>query len=129
MSTFAKLEILGNLGNDPEARYTPNGQFVAEFPVAANYRFRTDDGETRQDTEWVNVVCWGKQGETANNYLRKGHRVYVEGRLKTRSWIGSDGEKRFRVELHVRSLVLLERKSDGKPDEELDAELHELPLE
>ena len=93
--TMNKMMIIGNLGRDPEMRYTPNGQAVTSFTVATNYRYTTADGERRDETEWFSISVWGRQAETCNQYLAKGRKVFVEGRLKSRSYETRDGETRF----------------------------------
>ena len=80
-----KIIVIGNLGRDPEMRYTPNGQSVTSFSVASNRKYTTATGERREETEWFNVSAWGKLGETCNQYLTKGSQVYVEGRLRSSS--------------------------------------------
>ena len=94
-----KCMVIGNLGRDPEMRYTPNGNAVTEFSVASNRQYTTADGERRDDTEWFNIVTWGRLAETCSQYLSKGRQVYVEGRMSTRSWDGECGKKHYRTEL------------------------------
>jgi single-strand DNA-binding protein len=81
-----KVMIIGHLGRDPEMRYTPSGRPVTTFTVATTRTWNTSEGERREETEWFNVVAWGSLAEICNQYLRKGHQVYVEGRLQTRRW-------------------------------------------
>ena len=81
-----KCMIIGNLGRDPEMRYTPSGQAVTQFTVATNRRWRDQQGEWQEETEWFRVVVWGQQAERAAERLRKGNKVYVEGRIQTRQW-------------------------------------------
>ena len=94
-----KAMIIGNLGRDPEMRYTPNGQAVTQFTVAVNRNYKDGAGEWVEETEWFRVVAWGPLAERAAEYLRKGRKVYVEGRLQTRQWEGQDGQKRYTTEL------------------------------
>lgn len=95
-----KVLLIGNLGRDPEVRSTPGGQPVASFTLATTRKWRDRDGNRQEQTEWHNVVCWGKQAEIAGQYLTKGKQVYVEGRLQTRSWDDKNtGEKRYRTEV------------------------------
>ena len=98
--------VIGNLGRDPEMRYTPNGNAVTEFSVASNRRF-TSDGEQRDETEWFNVIAWGRLAETCSQYLSKGRQVYVEGRMQTRSWDGECGKKHYRTELVANEVKFL----------------------
>ena len=111
-----KCMIIGNLGRDPEMRYTPSGQAVTQFSVATNRNFRKD-GEWESETEWFRVVVWAEQGERAAEYLRKGHKVYVEGRLQTRQWEDQSGNKRYTTELIADRVNSLERRDreDGPP--------------
>lgn len=92
------VQILGNLTRDPEVRYTKSGKAVATFNVAASNIFTSSDGETKEQTAFINCVAWGKLGESIGN-LRKGNRVFVEGRLQTRSYETTDGQKRYVTEV------------------------------
>ncbi|MCL4535568.1 MAG: single-stranded DNA-binding protein [Bacteroidetes bacterium] len=117
--TLNKVMIIGRVGRDPEMRYTPSGTPVASFSVATNWRRRTPEGESKEETEWFNVVAWNRQAEFANQYIRKGGLVYVEGRLQTRSWEGQDGQKRYRTEVVANAFQLLD--SRGRPAETEEA--------
>ena len=111
-----KCMIIGNLGRDPEMRYTPSGQAVTQFSVATNRNFRDQQGEWQSETEWFRVVVWGDQGERVAEYLRKGHKVYVEGRLQTRQWEDQSGNKRYTTELIANRVQSLERRDrEGDP--------------
>jgi single-strand DNA-binding protein len=102
-----KAILLGNLGKDPELKYTPAGQAVATFSLATTERY-TDKGGQRQDrTEWHNVVVWGKLAELVNQYLKKGRTVYIEGRITSRSWDDRDGNKRYRTEIVAQSVEFI----------------------
>ena len=92
------VQILGNLARDPEVRYTQSGKAVATFTVAASNTFTSSDGETKEQTAFINCVAWGKLGESVGN-LRKGNRAFVEGRLQTRSYETADGQKRYVTEV------------------------------
>jgi single-strand DNA-binding protein len=105
-----KCMIIGNLGRDPEMRYTPSGQAVTQFSVATNRNFRDPQGEWQSETEWFRVVVWGEQGERVAEFLRKGHKVYVEGRLQTRQWEDQSGNKRYTTELIANRVQSLERR-------------------
>jgi single-strand DNA-binding protein len=111
-----KCMIIGNLGRDPEMRYTPGGQAVTQFSVATNRNFRDQQGEWQSETEWFRVVVWGDRGERAAEYLRKGHKVYVEGRIQTRQWEDQSGNKRYTTELIADRVTSLERRDreDGQ---------------
>jgi single-strand DNA-binding protein len=102
--------IIGNLGRDPEMRYTPSGQAVTQFTVACNRNYKDSQGERQEETEWFRVVAWGQQAEFAAEYLRKGQKVYVEGRIQTRQWEGQDGQKRYTTELVANTIQNLERR-------------------
>jgi single-strand DNA-binding protein len=110
--------IIGNLGGDPEMRFTPSGNPVTTFSVATNRVFSSSDGERKEETEWFSVVTWSRLAENCNRFLTKGQRIYVEGRLHTRSWDGQDGQKHTRVEIIANNVIFLDRKSSGQPAEE-----------
>lgn len=113
MASLNKVMIIGNLGRDPEMRFTANGQAVANFSVACNRRYTTRDGEQRDETEWVRVVCWGRQAEIAGQYLQRGSQVYVEGRLQTRSWEDQQGQTRYMTEVVANNFQFLGRRGEG----------------
>jgi single-strand DNA-binding protein len=110
-----KVMIIGNLGRDPEMRYTPNGKPVTSFSVAVSRTFTKPEGERTEVTDWFNVVAWGRLAEICSQYLTKGSMVYVEGRLETRSWEGDNGQKHYRTEVVASDVNILDRK--GRPDE------------
>jgi single-strand DNA-binding protein len=109
--------IIGNLGSDPEMRYTPAGRPVTSFSLATSRSWVTSDGEQREATEWFRVVAWGNLAEICNRYLSKGSRVYVEGRLQTRSW-ENQGQKHYRTEVVANEMVLLDAKEPRLKEEE-----------
>jgi len=124
--------IIGNVGTDPEMRYTANGRAVTSFRVAANRSFTTAEGERREETEWFAVVAWQKLAEQCSQYLQKGRRVYVEGRLRTRSWDTPDGQRRFRTEVIADRVIFLDRATGAPLPEEGESETVEaeaLPFE
>lgn len=108
MVSVNRIIIIGNLGNDPEMRFTPNGHAVTSFNVATNRRY-TAGGEQREETEWFTVTCWNKLAETCNQYLTKGQQVYVEGRVKLSTWDGQDGQQRSRMEINADQVRFLSR--------------------
>jgi len=112
-----KIIVIGNLGRDPEMRYTPNGQAVTSFSVASSRKYTTSTGEQKEETEWFNVSAWGKLGETCNQYLTKGRQVYVEGRLSSRSYEGRDGQTRFVNEIHLTDVQFLSRPQGAGGDD------------
>jgi single-strand DNA-binding protein len=102
-----KVQIIGNLGRDPEMKYTPGGQAVTAFSIAIARRQRGRDGKTEEQTDWFRVVCWEKLAEIADQYLKKGARVYVEGRLQTRKFTGRDGVEKSATEIVAHDMILL----------------------
>lgn len=110
-----KVMIIGNLGRDPEMRYMPNGKPVTNFSVAVSNNRRTPEGELREDTEWFNVVMFERLAEVSNQYLTKGQKVYIEGRLQSRSWDGNDGQKHYRTEIIANQMIMLSPKGAGAP--------------
>jgi single-strand DNA-binding protein len=108
-----KVILVGNLGRDPEIRSTPSGRPVANFSLATNRRWRDQEGNRRDETEWHNIVCWGRQAEIAGQYLTKGKQIYVEGRLQTRSWEDrQSGEKKYRTEIVCENFQMLGQRGD-----------------
>ena len=110
--TINKVELLGRVGTDPEMKYTPNGTAVTRLRLATDRRSR--DGETTPD--WHTVVVWGKSGEAVNQYVHKGQRIYVAGRLVQNSWEADDGQRRYRTEVHTQEVVFLDSNGNGNGD-------------
>jgi single-strand DNA-binding protein len=108
-----KVLIIGDLGRDPEMRYTPAGHPVTTFSVATNRNWSSADGEKHNETEWFNVVTWGNLAEFCKQHLQKGQQVYIEGRLQTRRWEDSDGTKHITVEIVANEAVLLGDRKDS----------------
>ncbi len=106
-----RATIIGRLTRDPELRSLTTGKSVASFSVATGRQWMDANGQKQKQTEFHNVVVWGKLAETANQYLRKASRIYVEGRIQTRDWTGQDGVKRYRTEIVADSFIML----DGRP--------------
>lgn len=102
-----KVLLIGNLGRDPEMRYTPSGKPVTSFSLASSRSWIASDGERREETEWFNVVAWGNLAEICNQHLSKGQQVYVEGRLQTRSWEDNNGQRHFRTEVVANEMIIL----------------------
>jgi single-strand DNA-binding protein len=102
-----RVLVIGNLGRDPEMRYTPGGQAVTSFSLAATRTWSTSNGDRQEATEWFNVITWGSLAEICNQYLTKGRRVCVEGELRTRGWEQPDGHKHFRTELVANEMIML----------------------
>lgn len=121
MASLNKVMIIGNLGSEPEMRFTPNGNPVTSFRVATNRVYTTPTGERKEETEWFTVVAWGKLAEQCNQFLTKGRLVYTEGRLRTRTWESQDGQKHSRPEVIANRVVFLDRQA-GAPLPEDKAE-------
>jgi single-strand DNA-binding protein len=109
MAGLNKITIIGFLGTDPEMRYTPNGSPVTSFRIATTRSYSGQDGERKQETEWFTVTAWTGLAETANTYLRKGQRAYVEGRLHSDTYQGNDGQMRFKNEIIASQIIFLDR--------------------
>ena len=109
-----RVTLIGNLGKDPEVKYTPSGTPVAKLTLATNERFKDKSGEWQDRTEWHNVVLWQRQAEIAGEYLKKGSKVYIEGRLQTRSWDDkTSGQKKYMTEVVANDLILLGGRGEG----------------
>lgn len=113
MASLNKVMLIGNLGKDPEVRYTTSGQGVASFSVATSEKFKNKSGDMEERTEWHNVVLWGKLAEIAKEYLGKGKTVYIEGRLQTRKWQDKDGRDRYTTEVVGDRMQMLSPRGDG----------------
>jgi single-strand DNA-binding protein len=112
-----KVILIGNLGKDPEVKYTPSGTPVAKFTLATNERFKDKEGNWQDRTEWHNLVAWQRTAEIIGEYTKKGSKVYIEGRLRTDSWDDKNtGEKKYRTEIVVNDLVLLSGRGEGDGD-------------
>ena len=107
MASVNKVILVGNLGRDPELRYTQSGSAVANFTVATNERWRDKDGNNQERTEWHRIVVWGRTAENCAQYLQKGRSVYIEGRLQTREWEDKDGNKRNTTEVNALAVQFL----------------------
>jgi single-strand DNA-binding protein len=117
MASVNKVILIGNLGKDPDFKTTPSGKNVASFSLATTEKFGSGDAK-QEKTEWHNIVAWGKLAELANQYLKKGSSVYVEGRIETRSWDDKDGVKKYRTEIIVNSIQFLGGKSESRPQQQ-----------
>ncbi len=111
-----KVILIGNLGRDPEIRYTQGGQPVANFTMATSERWNNKDGERQERTEWHKIVVWGKLAEFCGEYLSKGRQVYAEGRLQTREWEDKDGNKRWTTEVVANSIQFVGPRPGGGGD-------------
>ncbi len=110
MPSLNKVIIIGNVGSEPEMRFTPNGKPVTSFTVAPSWLYSTREGERKQETEWFNVVAWNRLAEQCNQFLAKGRLVYAEGRLRTRTWEGQDGQQHSRMEVIANRVVFLDKR-------------------
>ena len=119
MPTLNRIQLIGNLGKDPETRYTPSGKKVCTFSLAVNRRWKSSEGEIKESTDWFNVEAWGRLGEFCQDYLSKGKLVYVEGRLHTDRY-EQGGEIRYFTKVIISNMQLLDRKPEEEPVEETD---------
>ena len=129
MASLNKIMLIGNVGSDPEMRYTPNGKAVTSFRMATNYRYVGSDGERKEETEWFRVNVWGRQAESCNQFLSKGKRVYVEGRLHSRNWEGQDGQTRTSLEVSANRVIFLDKVAPVSLPEEGGLEPEDLPFD
>ena len=126
MSGLNRVQLIGNLGAEPEMRFTPSGSAVASFNVAVNRSFSNQAGVRQEETQWFSVVAWNRQAESCNQFLVKGSQVYVEGRLHTRTWDGQDGQKHYRTEVIASQVIFLTRKAGA--DSAVLPELEDIPF-
>jgi single-strand DNA-binding protein len=129
MASLNKVMIIGNLGADPEMRFTPSGSPVTSFRIASSRMFTTPEGEKKQETEWFTVVAWSKLAELCNQFLSKGRMAYVEGRLKTRSWDDKEGVKHYKTEVIASQVIFLDRSGAAPLPEEAAEGGEEVPPE
>jgi single-strand DNA-binding protein len=108
-----KVLLIGNLGKDPEVRFTPTGRAVARFPLATSEVWNDQDGQRQERTEWHNIVVWGKQAETCGQYLAKGRQVYIEGGIRTRQYDDKEGHKRWFTEIIAQRVQFLGARGGG----------------
>ncbi len=121
-----KIIIIGNVGTDPEMRFTPNGNPVTSFRIATSRTYTSTEGERKQETEWFDVVTWNRLAENCNQFLTKGQRAYVEGRLRNRSWEGQDGQRHSRIEITANTVLFLDRRPLGTlPEGAIDTSAEE----
>ncbi len=110
--SFNRVILVGNLGRDPELRYTPQGTPVCSFTMATNERRKDKNGELQDHTTWFRVTLWGRQAETASQYLTKGRPVYIEGRLRVEEWTDRDGKARYTLEVHATDMQFIGSRAD-----------------
>ncbi len=116
-----KVILVGNLGANPEMRFTQGGQAVANLRLATTERWTDRNGQKQEQTEWHRIVVWGKQAEICGQYLTKGRQIYVEGRIRTRQWQDQQGQKRFTTEIVAQNVQMLGPRSEGAPREDVGA--------
>ncbi|MDY7018762.1 MAG: single-stranded DNA-binding protein [Chloroflexota bacterium] len=129
MASLSKVTLIGNLGSDPEMRFTADGKPVTSFRMATSRRYTTSTGETKEETDWFRVTVWGKQAEQCNQFLAKGRQVYVEGRLHARNWEGQDGQTRTSLEVTANQVLFLDRRATASLPEEGEIEPGDLPFD
>ena len=117
MASVNKVILIGNLGKDPELKFTPSGVAMTKFSIATTERFKDSDGNQQERTEWHNIVLWRRLAELANEYLKKGSPVYIEGRIQTRSWDDENGQKKYMTEIVADRMQFLGRREDGTSDD------------
>ena len=114
MKSLNKVMLIGNLGKDPDLRYTPNGTAVLRFSIATTMSWKDQSGQFQEKTEWHNIIMWGKRGDSISQYLGKGMRVYIEGRLTTRKWQDQNGNDRYTTEINASDILLLTPKGNSQ---------------
>ncbi len=112
-----KVILIGNVGKDPEVKHLESNVSVANFPLATSENYTNKNGEKVTTTEWHNIVCWRNQATLAENYIRKGSQIYIDGRIRTRSYDAQDGSKRYITEIYADTIQLLGKKGDGASNE------------
>jgi single-strand DNA-binding protein len=121
-----KVLLIGQLGCDPEMRYTPSGRPVTSFSLSTSRSWTSADGERREETEWFNIVTWGNLAEICKQYLNSGQQVYIEGRLQTRGWEDETGKKHFRTEVVANEMIMLGNRRAGEGIEPYEDQAYDL---
>lgn len=119
-----RVQLIGNLTRDPELRYTPSGAAVCSFSIATNRNWTTDTGEKKEEVEFHRIVAWNKLAELCSQFLTKGRKVFVEGRLTTRSWTAQDGAQKQTTEIIISDMILLDSRRTGEPSSSESSEGH-----
>lgn len=127
MPALNRVQLIGNLGRDPESKFTPTGKKVCHFSIAVSNRWKDKSGELKETTEWVNIEAWGRLGEICQEYLKKGSLIFIEGRLKTDKY-ESNGETKYYTKVVAQSLQFLDRKGKEEPVMAVDEEAGEYEL-
>ena len=134
MASLNKILLIGNVGGDPEMRFTPSGVAVTTFSLATNRNITQPDGSIKKETEWFRITAWRKQAESCNQFLTKGKLVYVEGSLRTRTWDGKDGQKHTSLEVNADRVLFIDKQGavplppDAGPAIEGDIEPEDIPF-
>ncbi len=132
-----KAMIIGNLTRDPELRATPSGQNVASFSVATNFIWTDQSGQQQKKTEFHNIIAWRKLADICGQYLKKGSKVYIEGRLQTTDWVGQDNVKRYRTEIVAENMIMLDSRGNSssgegnfpaEPNQEEEIQVENIPF-
>lgn len=113
MSSLNKAMLIGNLGKDPEVRYTQSNKAVATLSIATSEKFKDSNGELQERTEWHRVIVWNRLAEICQQYLKKGSKIYIEGRIQTNAWEDKDGQKRYTTEIVGQTMTMLDSKGAG----------------
>ncbi len=111
-----KVMLIGNTGKDPEIRHLDNESIVASFPLATTERYKDKNGEWQEQTEWHNIVCWRALAERVEKQVRKGVQLFIEGKIRTNSWVDQSGQKRYSIEILADNIQLLGKRSDSQPN-------------
>ena len=129
MANLNKINLIGNVGTIPELRFTKSGKPVANFTVASNHSYRDSEGEQKEETDWFSVVVWGKLAENCNQYLEKGHLVFVSGRVTLHKWTSQQDDKEHsRLELQANQVIFLHKSSHAKEDSVDELEPEDIPF-
>ena len=127
MASVNKVILIGNLGTDPEVRYTASGTAVCNFSIATNEQWNNKEGQREERTEWHRIVCWGRTAELCSQYLTKGRPVYIEGRLQTREWEDKDRNKRHTTEIIAQTVKFLGSRGEGNYQASTPAQANDMP--
>ncbi len=122
-----RVQLIGNLTRDPELRYTPSGTAVCSFSIATNRNWTTDTGEKKDEVEFHRIVSWAKLAELCSQFLTKGRKVFVEGRLQTRSWTAQDGTQKQTTEIVISDMILLDSRREGAQEHQEESSTSESP--
>lgn len=133
MISYSRTIIVGNVGEQPEMRYTPQGNAVSTFNVAVNHYYKNSKGEEKEEVNWFTVVSWNKLAELCNQYLNKGSKVFVDGRPSVRKWEVQDGQTHYKFEVIAEKVIFLDSKNNGKAVQEIsdisgEVEPNDLPF-